>query len=41
MEHFWDSWSVGVLGERLCTVRSRYKRQLIQLNIYTKVAYMG
>jgi len=40
MEHFWDSWSVGVLGERLCTVRSRYKRQLIQLNIYTIVAYM-
>jgi len=25
----------------LYTVRSRYKRQLIQLNIYTKVAYMG
>jgi len=34
----WDFWENGCI---VGTVRSRYRRQLIQLSIYTKVAYMG
>jgi len=34
LEHFWNCCGAGFWGELLYTVRSRYKRQLIQLNIY-------